>query len=110
MSALAIVNLVVFTALLSFLYQLSKKELGLSRLVLVGLVLGTLFGTYLQVVFGPGHQVSQETIEWTNVVANGFVNLHICGDFFHNFFVNARRHFRPIIYERNRISPATSFC
>jgi len=75
MSALAIVNLVVFAALLSFLYQLSRKELGLSKLVLAGLVLGTLFGSYLQFVFGPGHEVSQQTVEWTNVVANSFVNL-----------------------------------
>ena len=75
MSALAIVNLVIFAALLSFLFQLSKKDMGLSKLVLVGLVLGTFFGTYLQFVFGPGHEVSRETIEWTNVVANSFVNL-----------------------------------
>jgi len=75
MSTLAIVNLVVFAALLSFLFQLSKRGFGFSKLVLIGLVLGTLFGTYLQVIFGPGHEVSQETIEWTNVVANSFVNL-----------------------------------
>ena len=75
MPALAIVNLVIFAALLSFIYQLSKKELGLSKLVLVGLVVGTLFGTYLQIVFGREHVVSQETIEWTNIVANSFVNL-----------------------------------
>ena len=75
MSALAIVNLVVFAALLSFLFQLSKRGFGFSKLVLIGLVLGTLFGNYLQVIFGPGHEVSQETIEWTNVVANSFVNL-----------------------------------
>lgn len=75
MPALAIVNLVIFAALLSFLFQLSKKDMGLSKLVLVGLVLGTFFGTYLQIVFGPGHEVSRETIEWTNVVANSFVNL-----------------------------------
>ena len=75
MSALAIVNLVVFAALLSFLFQLSKRGFGFSKLVLIGLVLGTLFGTYLQVIFGPAHEVSQETIEWTNVVANSFVNL-----------------------------------
>ena len=75
MSALAIVNLVVFAALLSFLFQLSKRGFGFSKLVLIGLVLGTFFGAYLQVIFGPGHEVSQETIEWTNVVANSFVNL-----------------------------------
>ena len=45
MSALAIVNLVVFAALLSFLFQLSKRGFGFSKLVLIGLVLGTLFGS-----------------------------------------------------------------
>ena len=60
MSALAIVNLVVFAALLSFLFQLSKRGFGFSKLVLIGLVLGTLFGTYLQVIFGPGHSYNKK--------------------------------------------------
>lgn len=75
MSALTIVNLVIFAALLSFVFQLSKKGIGLSKLVLIGLVIGTLFGTYLQTFFGRDHVVSVETIEWTNIVANSFVNL-----------------------------------
>ena len=75
MSILTIFNLVIFTALLSFLYQLSKKKIGLSKLVLCGLLIGTAFGTYLQIFFGVDHQVSIETIEWTNIVANSFVNL-----------------------------------
>ena len=75
MSILTIFNLVIFTALLSFLYQLSKKKVGLSKLVLCGLLVGTVFGSYLQVFFGVDHQVSQETVEWTNIVANSFVNL-----------------------------------
>ena len=74
MSILTIFNLVIFTALLSFLYQLSKKKVGLSKLVLCGLLVGTVFGSYLQVFFGVDHQVSLETIEWTNLVANSFVN------------------------------------
>jgi hypothetical protein len=75
MSILTIFNLVIFAALLSFLYQLAKKKIDLSKLVLCGLVVGTVFGGYLQIFFGTDHQVSRETIEWTNIVANSFVNL-----------------------------------
>ena len=75
MSFLTIFNLVIFAGLLSFIFQLSKREIGLSKLVLLGLVIGTVFGAYLQIFFGTDHRVSHETIEWTNIVANSFVNL-----------------------------------
>lgn len=75
MSIYAIINLVLFTALLSFLYQLTRYELSLSRRVLAGLVAGSLFGFYLQFVFGYSSDVATETLEWTNVVANSYVNL-----------------------------------
>jgi L-cystine uptake protein TcyP (sodium:dicarboxylate symporter family) len=70
-----IFNLVLFAALLGFLFQLSKMEMGLSRRVLVGLVLGSIFGFYLQLVFGLSAGATGETLEWTNVVANSYVNL-----------------------------------
>ena len=40
MSMYGIFNLVIFAALLSILFQLSKREMGLSRRVLIGLMLG----------------------------------------------------------------------
>ena len=52
MSMYGIFNLILFAALLGFLFQLSKMGMGLSRRVLVGLVLGSIFGFYLQLVFG----------------------------------------------------------
>jgi len=70
-----IFNLVLFAALLGFLFQLSKMEMGLSRRVLVGLVLGSIFGFYLQLVFGLTAVATSETLEWTNVVGNSYVNL-----------------------------------
>ncbi len=75
MSMYGIFNLVVFAALLSFLFQLAKKELGLSRRVLIGLMLGSIFGFYLQLVVGYTAEATTETLEWTNVVANIYVNL-----------------------------------
>lgn len=75
MTPFAIVNLVLFAALLSFLFQLSRKETGLSRRVLIGLIAGTGFGFYLQFAFGYGAEITDQTLEWTNVVANTYVNL-----------------------------------
>lgn len=74
MTLLAIMNLILFAWLLSLLYQLTRNEtFSLSRRVFVGLVGGTLFGLYLQFFFAGNAVVMQETLEWTNVVANGFV-------------------------------------
>ena len=79
MSAMALFNLVLFAALIGFLYQLWRRGMGLSRRVLIGLVAGTVYGFYLQFVFGAsggtGAEVTSQTIEWTNIVANGYVNL-----------------------------------
>ena len=75
MSMYGIFNLVLFAALLGFLFQLSKMGMGLSRRVLVGLVLGSIFGFYLQLVFGLTAVATSETLEWTNVVGNSYVNL-----------------------------------
>ena len=75
MSALAIFNLIIFAALLSLLFQFDRRKTGLSRRVLAGLVAGTVFGFYLQFAFGYGAPVAEQTLEWTNVVANGYVNL-----------------------------------
>ena len=75
MSAMAIFNLVLFAALLGYLFHLGRQDLSLSRRVLLGLLLGTAFGFYLQFVFGAGAEVTGQTIEWTNIIANGYVNL-----------------------------------
>ena len=76
MPIIAIVNLILFTALVSLLYQFAKNEaFTLSRRVFMGLVGGSIFGLYLQTVFGANPIVMEATLEWINVVANGYVAL-----------------------------------
>jgi L-cystine uptake protein TcyP (sodium:dicarboxylate symporter family) len=68
-------NLLLFAAILSVLFNLARKETALSRRVLAGLIAGAVFGLFLQLVYSGNAAVMGETLEWTNVVANGYVNL-----------------------------------
>ncbi|KZN44341.1 L-cystine transporter [Pseudoalteromonas luteoviolacea] len=75
MSFIAMVSLAVFAAILIVLFQSQKKGATLSRLVLIGLSLGSVFGFALQFLLGEGHQAIEETLNWTNVVGSGYVSL-----------------------------------
>tara|TARA_B110000858_G_C17810077_1_gene480676 strand:- start:12328 stop:13716 length:1389 start_codon:yes stop_codon:yes gene_type:complete len=76
MPIIAIVNLILFAALMSLLYLFAKNEaFTLSRRVFLGLVGGSVFGLYLQAVFGANPVVMDATLEWTNVIADSFVAL-----------------------------------
>ncbi|OXX71640.1 L-cystine transporter [Vibrio sp. V19_P1S1T109] len=75
MSVAAIAALAIFIGILFFLFGQQKKSHTLSRLVLLGLILGSAFGLALQVVLGEGHVAIKETLGWVNVVGNGYVGL-----------------------------------
>jgi L-cystine uptake protein TcyP (sodium:dicarboxylate symporter family) len=75
MSFIAMVSLAVFAAILLGLFKIQQKEAPLSRLVLIGLSLGSVFGLALQFFLGEGHTAIQETLAWTNVVGSGYVGL-----------------------------------
>ena len=66
------INLLIFAGLLIALGFLTRAQ-PLSRRVLAGMLTGLAFGLALQLV----HEVPiiEQTIEWTNVVANGYVSL-----------------------------------
>lgn len=75
MSVAAIAALAIFIGILFFLFGQQKKSHTLSRLVLLGLILGSAFGLALQLVLGEGHVAIKETLGWVNVVGNGYVGL-----------------------------------
>lgn len=75
MTSFAIFNLILFTALLSVLYQIGSRGVSLSRRVLAGLIAGSAFGFYLQTAFGFDGAITEETLKWTSVIANSYVNL-----------------------------------
>jgi L-cystine uptake protein TcyP (sodium:dicarboxylate symporter family) len=70
-----IVNLVLFAAVIYGLYRLRALGLSLSKQILSGLVAGVVYGLYLQFAFGSASETVAGTLEWTNVVGTGYVNL-----------------------------------
>jgi len=70
-----IANIVVFVALLLLLAQTRKKQWSLAKKVLAGLVIGVLFGLGLHTVYGAGSPILKESIQWFNIVGNGYVQL-----------------------------------
>ncbi|MBE4183424.1 L-cystine transporter [Vibrio parahaemolyticus] len=70
-----IASLAVFIGILFFLFTQQQKQNTLSRLVLIGLVTGSLFGLSLQLVHGEGSDVISKTLEWVGIVGSGYVGL-----------------------------------
>lgn len=75
MSITVILNLAVFVGILFLLVKFSKQDMKLSRKVFMGLVAGVIFGFALQALYGAGSAEINGTLEWTNVVANGYISL-----------------------------------
>ncbi|MCG3728504.1 L-cystine transporter [Vibrio cincinnatiensis] len=75
MSVTAIAMLAVFAGILLFLFSQQKKAYSLSRVVLLGLVLGSVFGLALQLTFGENSPVISQVLSWIAIVGSGYVGL-----------------------------------
>ncbi len=76
MPLMALVNIIVFVLLLFVLKKLSSKEVALSKQVMLGLTIGTLFGFSLQFIYsGSAPDTIVDTIKWTNVLGNSYISL-----------------------------------
>lgn len=68
-------NLIAFAALLFAVHRLQTRDLSLSVRVLIALIIGTVFGVALQLLYGTGAEAIKQTINWVNIVGNGYVQL-----------------------------------
>lgn len=69
-----IANVVVFVVLLLLLAQARHKQWSGEK-VLVGLPMGVVFGLALQAIYGSDNPVLKDSIQWFNIVGNGYVQL-----------------------------------
>ncbi len=70
-----ILNVIAFFVLLLLLTRTRKTDWSLAKKVLVGLCLGVAFGLVLHFIYGENSPVLKDTIQWFNLVGNGYVKL-----------------------------------
>lgn len=68
------ISLVLFAGLLFGLFKLQQGNKSLSRLVLMGLVAGSVFGVVLQLLVSEQHSLAL-VLDWVNLVGSGYVAL-----------------------------------
>ncbi len=75
MPTIVIAALAVFLCLLFFLYSLQNKGYSVSRRVLIGLILGSVFGLGLQFFLQEQKEATTTILQWVGVVGGGYVSL-----------------------------------
>ncbi|WP_345097060.1 L-cystine transporter [Bartonella acomydis] len=69
------INLFLFVIFLLWLAQSKRMKWSLSLRVMLGLIIGLIFGSILQIVYGEGEETLLKSIEWFNIVGNGYILL-----------------------------------
>ncbi len=75
MNLSVLANTIVFALLLWVLGRTQFIKWSLSRKVLLGMILGILFGLGLQLVYGTASPAVDLSLQWINVIGNGYVQL-----------------------------------
>ena len=75
MNYLVVINLLVFAGIMVFLSRFRRPAFSLSQQILAGLVAGVIFGFAMQFAYSGNPDAISGTLEWTNVVGSGYVNL-----------------------------------
>ncbi|MEC5341673.1 L-cystine transporter [Brenneria populi] len=71
-----LLNILAFAALLLLLgYAGRNASWSLAKKVLLGLIIGVLFGLALHQIYGSDHPVLKQSVAWFNIVGNGYVQL-----------------------------------
>jgi uncharacterized protein len=75
MTVHVLLNLAVFAALIVVLAWFGRTQSRLSRRILAGLGAGVIYGFGLQLLYAGDPTTIAGTLEWTDVVGSGYVNL-----------------------------------
>ncbi|WP_372508762.1 L-cystine transporter [Pseudalkalibacillus decolorationis] len=70
-----LVNIVILLAIMGLLIWMQKKHLSFSKRVFTGLGLGIVLGAFLQMTYGTGSDVLEQTTDWYNIVGRGYITL-----------------------------------
>lgn len=70
-----VANVLVFALLIGLLVRMKARRLSFSARVFTGLGLGILFGVVLHLIYGPASDTLRASIDWFNLVGQGYVRL-----------------------------------
>ncbi|MFD2442990.1 L-cystine transporter [Bacillus sp. CGMCC 1.16607] len=69
------INIIVMLLLIFSLFFLQKKHVSFSKRVFLSLAIGIIYGFTLQWIYGPTSEIVRESIDWFNLVGNGYIKL-----------------------------------
>ncbi|MDP2379034.1 MAG: cation:dicarboxylase symporter family transporter, partial [Pseudohongiella sp.] len=75
MSFLTAIGVLIFIALSFALFKLKKPETSLAKQVFVALILGVVFGFFLQIIHGGDLSAISPTLTWTDLPGDVYVAL-----------------------------------
>lgn len=75
MSVLNIVGIVIFVGLLFSLYKFRKPDTSLAKQVFIALLMGAVFGLFLQIIHGGDLNAIRPTLLWTDLPGDVYVGL-----------------------------------
>ena len=70
-----LLNIGIFLLMSGVLVYQQKHKMAFNRRVVTALILGLSFGAVLQLIYGPGGEVTSATITWLNIVGQGYIRL-----------------------------------
>jgi len=70
-----LINIGAMLVLVAILYQMQRKHISFGTRVMVGLVLGIVFGAVLQSIFGGSSAIIKQSNSWYDVIGTGYVRL-----------------------------------
>ena len=70
-----VVILALFVLILFGFYRMQKKHVKFSNRVFIALGVGVVFGVIIQLLFHRESAVTTQSIDWINIVGNGYVSL-----------------------------------
>ena len=70
-----LINIVAMLGLVYILYHMQRKHMSFGTRVMVGLVLGIIFGAVLQSIFGGSSAIIKQSNSWFDVIGTGYVRL-----------------------------------
>ncbi|WKC91089.1 L-cystine transporter [Borreliella carolinensis] len=70
-----LINIIIMLILISIIYLCKKKNVSFTKRVFISLAIGITFGMTIQYFYGTNSSITNETINWINIVGDGYVRL-----------------------------------